>query len=154
MCRLAEECLHISTLDMVLDKLVSDGHLEEERREKVREALLQRHKHGHHSKDNDKSRFPHIKSIGEFTRHNSTPNNMEKTSSLGIFSRFTSRQNSHDSGGLHVPDTRRGSISGSSIDRVSGDGTSEEHKEHVTKEHVPKVRYLFSCVYTAAIIQL
>ena len=85
---------------MVLDQLVSDGHLEEERREKVREALLQRHKHGHHSKDNDKSRFPHIKSIGEFTLDTiQPPNNMEKTSSLGIF------RSVHviDSGGqLHV----------------------------------------------------
>ena len=126
---------------MVLDKLVSDGHLEEERREKVKEALLQRHKHGHHSKDNDKSRFPHIKSIGEFTRHNSSSNNMEKTSSLGIFSRFTTRQNSHESsGGLQVPDGRRGSIGGNSNDRVGGDG--EEHKDH--KEYHPKVRVYIS----------
>ena len=47
--------------DIVLDRLVASRQLEEENREKVRRALLQRHKH-HHTKDSDQRFISHIRS--------------------------------------------------------------------------------------------
>ena len=47
--------------DLVLDNLVSTGQLEEENREKVREALLQRHHHLNSKKDGEKKLIEHIK---------------------------------------------------------------------------------------------
>ena len=51
--------------DRVVDELVSSGQLEEENREKVREALLQKHRHQCTKKDSDKKIFPHIRSWGD-----------------------------------------------------------------------------------------
>ena len=49
----------------MLDHLVSTNQLEEENRDKVRVALLHRHRH-HCTKDSDKkSRFPTIRSLGD-----------------------------------------------------------------------------------------
>ena len=47
--------------DVVLDNLVNTGQLEEEFREKVREALLQKHRHLNSKKEGDKKILEHIK---------------------------------------------------------------------------------------------
>lgn len=134
----AHTSLHLSTPDFVLDQLVATEQLEEKHREKVREALLQRHTHGRHTKDTDKSSiFPHIPSIGDFTRHNSSKD-MEKTSSHGsFFSRLTSRQNSHDSSRASE---RRGSLG--SRDAIDVNGTNNKNG---AEEHTTKVRVCVSC---------
>ena len=47
--------------DLVLDNLVNTGQLEEECRDKVRAALLQRHHHLHSKKEGEKKLIEHIK---------------------------------------------------------------------------------------------
>lgn len=59
--------------DLVLDGLVSTGQLEEQNREKVRAALLQRHKHQGAKKESSllDDALGHIRSLGEIGRTNS-----------------------------------------------------------------------------------
>ena len=47
--------------DLVLDNLVNTGQLEEENREKVRTALMQRHHHLNSKKDGEKKLIEHIR---------------------------------------------------------------------------------------------
>lgn len=99
-------------LDRVVDELVSTGQLEEENREKVREALLHRHRH-HGTKDFDKKlSFPHIRSLGDIVqnkkpeeRNNSIHSHNSLMSWLGIqnnsldssFNRKESKESKKDS---------------------------------------------------------
>ena len=53
---------------MVLDNLVVTGQLEEENREKVREALLIRHRH----QNNDMDILRHIRSFADFRKDKSS----------------------------------------------------------------------------------
>lgn len=55
-------------LDVVLDNLVVTGQLEEENREKVREALLIRHRH----QNNDMDILRHIRSFADFRKDKSS----------------------------------------------------------------------------------
>ena len=50
-------------IDIVLDDMVSSGELEEESREKVRLALLQKHRHLNSKKEGEKKILEHIKSV-------------------------------------------------------------------------------------------
>lgn len=52
---------------MVLDNLVNTGQLAEECREKVRDALLQRHHHLNSKKEGEKKLLEHIKLVGSGT---------------------------------------------------------------------------------------
>ncbi|XP_050482173.1 sodium bicarbonate cotransporter 3 isoform X13 [Bombus huntii] len=62
--------------DLVLDNMINKGSLPIEAREKVREALLVRHRHQHERrKDNNMSRLPIIRSLAEIGRNHSSSKN-------------------------------------------------------------------------------
>ncbi|XP_076391843.1 na[+]-driven anion exchanger 1 isoform X10 [Megachile rotundata] len=62
--------------DLVLDNMINKGSLAIESREKVREALLVRHRHQHERrKDNNMSRLPIIRSLAEIGRNHSSSKN-------------------------------------------------------------------------------
>lgn len=59
--------------DLVLDNMVNAGSLNLETKDKVREALLRRHRHQHERrKDNNVSRLPIIRSLAEIGRNHSS----------------------------------------------------------------------------------
>ncbi|XP_046822196.1 electroneutral sodium bicarbonate exchanger 1 isoform X9 [Vespa crabro] len=64
--------------DLVLDNMINKGALPIESREKVREALLVRHRHQHERrKDNNMSRLPIIRSLAEIGRNHSSSKSQE-----------------------------------------------------------------------------
>ncbi|XP_076245519.1 na[+]-driven anion exchanger 1 isoform X9 [Calliopsis andreniformis] len=64
--------------DLVLDNMINQGSLPIESREKVREALLVRHRHQHERrKDNNMSRLPIIRSLAEIGRNHSSSKSQE-----------------------------------------------------------------------------
>ncbi|XP_046736176.1 sodium bicarbonate cotransporter 3 isoform X7 [Diprion similis] len=64
--------------DLVLDSMISKNVLPAESREKVREALLVRHRHQHERrKDNNMSRLPIIRSLAEIGRNHSSSKSQE-----------------------------------------------------------------------------
>ncbi|XP_014478577.1 PREDICTED: sodium-driven chloride bicarbonate exchanger isoform X5 [Dinoponera quadriceps] len=66
--------------DLVLDNMINKGVLQIELREKVREALLVRHRHQHERrKDNNMSRLPIIRSLAEIGRNHSSSKNCDCT---------------------------------------------------------------------------
>nr|XP_033188522.1 electroneutral sodium bicarbonate exchanger 1 isoform X6 [Bombus vancouverensis nearcticus] len=65
--------------DLVLDNMINKGSLPIEAREKVREALLVRHRHQHERrKDNNMSRLPIIRSLAEIGRNHSSSKNLQE----------------------------------------------------------------------------
>ncbi|XP_017766035.1 PREDICTED: electroneutral sodium bicarbonate exchanger 1 isoform X3 [Eufriesea mexicana] len=66
--------------DLVLDNMINKGSLPIESREKVKEALLVRHRHQHERrKDNNMSRLPIIRSLAEIGRNHSSSKNNDCT---------------------------------------------------------------------------
>ncbi|XP_043500639.1 electroneutral sodium bicarbonate exchanger 1 isoform X11 [Polistes fuscatus] len=64
--------------DLALDNMINKGSLPIETREKVREALLVRHRHQHERrKDNNMSRLPIIRSLAEIGRNHSSSKRQE-----------------------------------------------------------------------------
>ncbi|XP_015118680.1 sodium-driven chloride bicarbonate exchanger isoform X3 [Diachasma alloeum] len=64
--------------DLVLDNMISKGVLPIDTREKVREALLVRHRHQHERrKDNNMSRLPIIRSLADIGRNHSSSKNLQ-----------------------------------------------------------------------------
>ncbi|KAL0107938.1 hypothetical protein PUN28_014892 [Cardiocondyla obscurior] len=62
--------------DLVLDNMINKGVLSVELREKVKEALLVRHRHQHERrKDNNMSKLPIIRSLAEIGRNHSSSKN-------------------------------------------------------------------------------
>ncbi|XP_039308132.1 sodium bicarbonate cotransporter 3 isoform X11 [Solenopsis invicta] len=62
--------------DLVLDNMINKGVLSVDLREKVREALLVRHRHQHERrKDNNMSKLPIIRSLAEIGRNHSSSKN-------------------------------------------------------------------------------
>ncbi|KAK9308325.1 hypothetical protein QLX08_001751 [Tetragonisca angustula] len=71
--------------DLVLDNMINKGSLPIEAREKVREALLVRHRHQHERrKDNNMSRLPIIRSLAEIGRNHSSSKMEESNSAPAI----------------------------------------------------------------------
>ncbi|XP_077259106.1 na[+]-driven anion exchanger 1 isoform X4 [Temnothorax americanus] len=65
--------------DLVLDNMINKGVLSVELREKVREALLVRHRHQHERrKDNNMSKLPIIRSLAEIGRNHSSSKNLQE----------------------------------------------------------------------------
>ncbi|XP_043500632.1 electrogenic sodium bicarbonate cotransporter 1 isoform X5 [Polistes fuscatus] len=65
--------------DLALDNMINKGSLPIETREKVREALLVRHRHQHERrKDNNMSRLPIIRSLAEIGRNHSSSKNLQE----------------------------------------------------------------------------
>uniref|UniRef100_T1HIT5 Band_3_cyto domain-containing protein n=1 Tax=Rhodnius prolixus TaxID=13249 RepID=T1HIT5_RHOPR len=59
--------------DLFLDNMVNAGNLSFDTREKVKEALLRRHRHQHEKrKDNQMSRLPIIRSLADIGRNHSS----------------------------------------------------------------------------------
>ncbi|XP_063993905.1 sodium bicarbonate cotransporter 3 isoform X9 [Diachasmimorpha longicaudata] len=66
--------------DLVLDNMISKGVLPIDTREKVREALLVRHRHQHERrKDTNMSRLPIIRSLADIGRNHSSSKNCDFT---------------------------------------------------------------------------
>ncbi|XP_070523964.1 electroneutral sodium bicarbonate exchanger 1 isoform X8 [Cardiocondyla obscurior] len=64
--------------DLVLDNMINKGVLSVELREKVKEALLVRHRHQHERrKDNNMSKLPIIRSLAEIGRNHSSSKSQE-----------------------------------------------------------------------------
>ncbi|XP_071627259.1 electroneutral sodium bicarbonate exchanger 1 isoform X10 [Temnothorax longispinosus] len=75
--------------DLVLDNMINKGVLSVELREKVREALLVRHRHQHERrKDNNMSKLPIIRSLAEIGRNHSSSKNCD--CSCGMHALLTS----------------------------------------------------------------
>ncbi|XP_076636155.1 na[+]-driven anion exchanger 1 isoform X10 [Colletes latitarsis] len=88
--------------DLVLDNMINKGSLPIESREKVREALLVRHRHQHERrKENNMSRLPIIRSLAEIGRNHSS-SKMEESNSAPAFGGATS----HGSGATLNPGSR------------------------------------------------
>ncbi|XP_051158303.1 sodium-driven chloride bicarbonate exchanger isoform X2 [Leptopilina boulardi] len=87
--------------DLVLDNMINKGALPFEVRDKVREALLVRHRHQHERKTN-MSRLPIIKSLAEMRNHSSSKN---FNCSCGIFTQDL--QDRHDPGDVYSPSVSR-----------------------------------------------
>ncbi|KAH0953671.1 hypothetical protein HN011_005095, partial [Eciton burchellii] len=65
--------------DLVLDNMINKGVLSIELREKVREALLVRHRHQHERRrDNNMSKLPIIRSLAEIGRNHSSSKNLQE----------------------------------------------------------------------------
>ncbi|XP_046607343.1 sodium-driven chloride bicarbonate exchanger [Neodiprion virginianus] len=89
--------------DLVLDSMISKNVLPAESREKVREALLVRHRHQHERrKDNNMSRLPIIRSLAEIGRNHSSSKNCD--CSCGLHTLLTSDlQERRPGGDSYVP---------------------------------------------------
>nr|XP_033341471.1 electrogenic sodium bicarbonate cotransporter 1 isoform X3 [Megalopta genalis] len=95
--------------DLVLDNMINKGSLPIETREKVREALLVRHRHQHERrKDNNMSRLPIIRSLAEIGRNHSSSKNDNCT--CGMLALLTSDlQERRDAGDAYAPSVARSS---------------------------------------------
>ncbi|XP_011062518.1 PREDICTED: sodium-driven chloride bicarbonate exchanger isoform X5 [Acromyrmex echinatior] len=95
--------------DLVLDNMINKGVLLVELREKVREALLVRHRHQHERrKDNNMSKLPIIRSLAEIGRNHSSSKNSD--CSCGMHALLTSDlQESRDPKDTYVPSVARSS---------------------------------------------
>ncbi|XP_070523962.1 electroneutral sodium bicarbonate exchanger 1 isoform X6 [Cardiocondyla obscurior] len=77
--------------DLVLDNMINKGVLSVELREKVKEALLVRHRHQHERrKDNNMSKLPIIRSLAEIGRNHSS-SKMEESNSAPAIAGATSQ---------------------------------------------------------------
>ena len=82
LCYHMTSCVCVSPIllpstDYVLDSLITTGQLDEENRDKVRIALLQRHRH-HGHKEHDKNFLEQIKSLGDIGRIHSSNKNLDE----------------------------------------------------------------------------
>ncbi|XP_032689553.1 sodium-driven chloride bicarbonate exchanger isoform X11 [Odontomachus brunneus] len=95
--------------DLVLDNMINKGVLQVELREKVREALLVRHRHQHERrKDNNMSRLPIIRSLAEIGRNHSSSKNCD--CSCGMHALLTSDlQERREPKDTYVPSVARSS---------------------------------------------
>ncbi|XP_068974856.1 electroneutral sodium bicarbonate exchanger 1 isoform X11 [Bombus flavifrons] len=95
--------------DLVLDNMINKGSLPIEAREKVREALLVRHRHQHERrKDNNMSRLPIIRSLAEIGRNHSSSKNSDCT--CGLHALLTSDlQERRDARDAYAPSVARSS---------------------------------------------
>lgn len=95
--------------DLVLDSMINKGSLPIESREKVREALLVRHRHQHERrKENNMSRLPIIRSLAEIGRNHSSSKNNDCT--CGLHALLTSDlQERRDARDAYAPSVARSS---------------------------------------------
>ncbi|XP_026831203.1 electrogenic sodium bicarbonate cotransporter 1 isoform X5 [Ooceraea biroi] len=95
--------------DLVLDNMVNKEVLPVELREKVREALLVRHRHQHERrKDNNMSKLPIIRSLAEIGRNHSSSKNCD--CSCGMHALLTSDlQERREPRDAYVPSVARSS---------------------------------------------
>ncbi|XP_018351036.1 PREDICTED: electroneutral sodium bicarbonate exchanger 1 isoform X1 [Trachymyrmex septentrionalis] len=95
--------------DLVLDNMINKEVLLVELREKVREALLVRHRHQHERrKDNNMSKLPIIRSLAEIGRNHSSSKNSD--CSCGMHALLTSDlQERRDPKDTYVPSVARSS---------------------------------------------
>lgn len=95
--------------DLVLDNMINKGVLPVELREKVKEALLVRHRHQHERrKDNNMSKLPIIRSLAEIGRNHSSSKNCD--CSCGMHALLTSDlQERRDPKDAYVPSVARSS---------------------------------------------
>ncbi|XP_043801302.1 sodium-driven chloride bicarbonate exchanger isoform X5 [Apis laboriosa] len=81
--------------DLVLDNMINKGSLPAESREKVREALLVRHRHQHERrKDNNMSRLPIIRSLAEIGRNHSSSKNLQERRGRDAYAPSVARSSS------------------------------------------------------------
>ena len=126
------------SLDIVVDHLVRTNQLEEENRDKVRVALLHRHRHHSTKKDTDKkSRFPTIRSIGDMVSNQTKKE--ERNSSvnshnglLGWLGRQNSNSNSDNNNKQQLPDTTPDSGKRSSFHNDNHKGNHDDSHYNVS----------------------
>ncbi|XP_043500628.1 electrogenic sodium bicarbonate cotransporter 1 isoform X4 [Polistes fuscatus] len=95
--------------DLALDNMINKGSLPIETREKVREALLVRHRHQHERrKDNNMSRLPIIRSLAEIGRNHSS--SKKNCCTCGMHALLTSDlQERREPGDAYAPSVGRSS---------------------------------------------
>ncbi|XP_052757914.1 electroneutral sodium bicarbonate exchanger 1 isoform X4 [Galleria mellonella] len=64
--------------DSVLDNMVADGSLGYDSREKVKDALLRRHRHQHEKRNHNMSRLPLIRSLADIGKNHSSSKNFQE----------------------------------------------------------------------------
>ncbi|XP_044008715.1 sodium bicarbonate cotransporter 3 isoform X2 [Aphidius gifuensis] len=89
--------------DLLLDNMINKGSLPTDTREKVKEALLVRHRHQHERrKDNNMSRLPIIRSLADIGRNQSSSKNCD--CSCGMHALLTSDlQDNHANNDAYAP---------------------------------------------------
>ncbi|XP_015432862.1 PREDICTED: electroneutral sodium bicarbonate exchanger 1 [Dufourea novaeangliae] len=96
--------------DLVLDNMINKGSLPIEAKEKVREALLVRHRHQHERrKDNNMSRLPIIRSLAEIGRNHSSSKNFSCTCGLHALLTSDLQERRGDAGDAYAPSVARSS---------------------------------------------
>ncbi|XP_052757917.1 sodium bicarbonate cotransporter 3 isoform X7 [Galleria mellonella] len=97
--------------DSVLDNMVADGSLGYDSREKVKDALLRRHRHQHEKRNHNMSRLPLIRSLADIGKNHSSSKMDEGGTTTGHsykgdFTRFLGIPNAgsaHDEGMVKSP---------------------------------------------------
>lgn len=119
--------------------MVKTNQLEEENRDKVRVALLHRHRHHSSKKESDKkSRFPNIRSLGDMvSNQNRKDENKNSPASshnglLGWLGRQNSNSNSDTNNNKQLPDTAPDSGKGSSFHNDSQKGNHDDSHYNVS----------------------
>lgn len=116
--------------DLVLDNMMNAGSLPFDCKEKVREALLRRHRHQHERRKDpsasNMSRLPIIRSLAEIGRnHSSTKRSASSPSTQGM-------EHSHSSASLS-----RNLSSGSALGELNGEGTHPKGNTHFMRKIPP-----------------
>ncbi|XP_052747214.1 sodium bicarbonate cotransporter 3 isoform X1 [Bicyclus anynana] len=91
----------------VLDNMVLEGALSYDRREKVKDALLRRHRHQHERRNhNNMSRLPLIRSLADIGRNHSSCKNLQDGGSRRSSPRSCRESTAPNPPFLHAVDTR------------------------------------------------
>ncbi|XP_045511248.1 sodium bicarbonate cotransporter 3 isoform X2 [Colias croceus] len=95
----------------VLDNMVMDGFLGYDNREKVKDALLRRHRHqhekrNHHHHHNNMSRLPLIRSLADIGRNHSSCKNLQERDVRSSSKSCRGPTSSPNTALLHASDTR------------------------------------------------
>nr|XP_032530114.1 sodium bicarbonate cotransporter 3 isoform X2 [Danaus plexippus plexippus] len=96
--------------DSVLDNMVVEGLLAYDRRDKVKDALLRRHRHQHERRNhNNMSRLPLIRSLADIGKNHSSCKNFQESGSRRSSSRSCRGSTSSQKSALHPAADSRGS---------------------------------------------
>ncbi|XP_059059259.1 electroneutral sodium bicarbonate exchanger 1 isoform X5 [Achroia grisella] len=86
--------------DSVLDNMVADGSLGYDSREKVKDALLRRHRHQHEKRNHNMSRLPLIRSLADIGKNHSSSKSTTQDEGMVKSPSTISMHRNHSSGDL------------------------------------------------------
>ncbi|XP_052757916.1 sodium bicarbonate cotransporter 3 isoform X6 [Galleria mellonella] len=123
--------------DSVLDNMVADGSLGYDSREKVKDALLRRHRHQHEKRNHNMSRLPLIRSLADIGKNHSSSKNFQEGGSRRSSARSCRGSTSSPHTALLEATDTRGSylaVPGSAHDEgmVKSPSSISMHRNHST----------------------